>query len=107
MLGAVIKHRYRHYEKENEADEYALALCENAGFDRDRCLSLFDTMRHYLLYLGARAHALGTDASLEEEVDGRNDWRTRLRQWEERRKLGYPSVWKRKERLSALPPFQS
>ena len=93
------RNRFRRYSKECDADDYAIELCERSGFDRKTALTFFDRIAEYALQRGGTDMVYGTWASLEEEWDGMSDLKTRRRQARERRKLGYPSLVKRKARL--------
>ena len=78
-------------EMELEADQYALSLCLEAGFEREAALSALNVIEHYLIdHKGANGiFGLDRDWPLVEELEI----------WLHERRAGHPSIRVRKEAL--------
>ncbi|HEU4882716.1 MAG TPA: M48 family metalloprotease [Longimicrobium sp.] len=90
-----------HPEHECDADEYALRLCADAGYDLRACVRVMDVLQMDALDRGNLATVCGPEPS-QREIDGAPGVADRVRRWVWERERGYPSLLARKERLRAL-----
>jgi predicted Zn-dependent protease len=88
-------------EDERAADEYALRLCADAGYDPRACIRLLTVLETDALDRGNLAAVCGPEPS-DREIDGAPGIADRVRRWVWERERGYPSLLARKERLQEL-----
>jgi Zn-dependent protease with chaperone function len=92
--------RWRHSpEDELDADEYALRLCDAAGYDLKACLRALEVLEADLLDRGAFTSVYGPEP---EDVDAEPGAGESVRRWLWERERGYPSLLERRERLREL-----
>jgi len=99
LVEAYFRNQHNRYEKECDADDYALDLCVTAGYDGNKALDFFDVLLAYARMKRASDVAYGTWLRLDEDLEGKQDPETRKRQRLEDKTFKYPSIVKRKERL--------
>lgn len=102
MLGTVIADtvKWRHSpEQELAADEYALRLCAQLGYDLRACMRVMEVLQEDLLDHGGLDAVFGP---VPDDVDAEPGARDRVRHWLWERRSGYPSILERRERLSRL-----
>jgi peptidase M48-like protein len=86
-------------ENETAADALALELCLAAGYDRARCLGLFDVIEAYALDHGDIEIVFGPLSVPDRPEGDFARWTASLREWAWRRARGYPSLRDRKAAL--------
>lgn len=91
-------------EHEIEADEYALQLCLDAGYDAMNCLQAFDVLQAHCIDMGDLDMAYGLDDQLQPTDEKDENWLAEVKSWSWRRIRGYPSLRERKENLLAQMP---
>jgi hypothetical protein len=88
-------------EDERAADEYALRLCADAGYDPRACIRLLAVLETDALDRGQLSAVCGPEPS-DREIDGAPGIADRVRRWVWERERGYPSLLARKERMRDL-----
>lgn len=83
---------------ESAADEYAMDLCLNAGFDGRKCLELFDVLQKHALDVRDLDGVFGLDIPVDEILQGIS-WGTKARDWFQQRVRGYPPIIERRRLL--------
>lgn len=92
---------FSHPRDEMAADEYALRLCADAGYDLQACIRLMDVLETDALDRGQVTAVCGPEPS-DAEIAGEPRAADRLRRWFSDRERGYPSLLARKQRLREL-----
>lgn len=93
-----IERRLHGPEMETAADQYALALCLNAGFDGRKCLEFFDVAQKYALDMKDLDGVFEADTPVEIIQLG-GMWAKSLWTWLRQRKRGYFPITERRETL--------
>lgn len=101
VAGAILDvMRWRHSpEEELDADEYALRLCAEAGYDVKECLRALDVLEADLLDRGAFSLVYGPEP---DDVDAEPGVGETVRRWLWERERGYPPLLERRRRLQDL-----
>lgn len=92
---------FSHPGNEVAADEYALRLCADAGYDLNACIRLMDVLEMDALDRGDVTGVCGPEPS-DAEIAGESRVADRMRRWFWDRERGYPSLLARKQRLREL-----
>jgi hypothetical protein len=85
-------------EQECDADRNALELCVKAGYDGQKCISLFNKLEKLALDMGDIDAVFGPDES-DDELSEDASWSTKIRIWLYQRKRGYLPIRDRREML--------
>lgn len=88
-------------EHERAADNRALEMCLDAGYDGHLCLELFDVLQAHALDWGDVSMAYGPQTSQDSTLTGISGWISKAKDWNWQRMRGYPSIRERKEALLA------
>lgn len=92
---------FSHPRNELAADEYALRLCADAGYDLHACIRVMDVLEMDALDRGQVTAVCGPEPS-DAEIAGEPGVADRLRRWFWDRERAYPSLLARKQRLREL-----
>lgn len=88
-------------ERECEADRYALALCDRAGYRLDACIKLMDVLEAFALDVGDHDAVFGPDPESDLELAFDAPWLTKARIWVHQRTRGYLPIQDRRTALGA------
>jgi hypothetical protein len=86
-------------EHEACADAFGLDLCLKAGYNKARCLELFDVFEAVALDHGDIDGVFGPEHVSDEDAHGIARWMAELHSWSWRRVRGYPCLRDRKGAL--------
>jgi predicted Zn-dependent protease len=101
VLALAAKEWFHRPEDERAADEYALRLCADAGYDLRACIRLMDVLEMDAMDRGQFTEVCGPEPT-DREIDGVPGLADQVRRWVWEREQGYPSLLARKERLREL-----
>lgn len=97
-LYRIVETRIYGPEQECDADRNALELCVKAGYDGQKCISLFNKLEKLALDMGDIDAVFGPDES-DDELSEDASWSTKIRIWLYQRKRGYLPIRDRREML--------
>jgi predicted Zn-dependent protease len=92
-----LSHRLYGPERESQADQYAIELCLDAGFDGPRCLQAFDILEHEVLNRGDIDGVFGPENLLDPTDPGRGGVAYDVQRWVWTRARRYLPLRERRE----------
>jgi hypothetical protein len=99
LIFRAVERRLYGPEMECQADEHALGLCLEAGYDGRKCIRFFDILENHFLNLKLDAAVVGPDPDSDEELSPDALFLTKARIWAWQRAYGYLPVRDRRRRL--------
>jgi predicted Zn-dependent protease len=107
-LYRIIQKQLNGPEQERDADRHALELCLKAGYDGDKCISVYDILSKVSLDMRDTEGVYGLHEE-ENQLAGKLSLSAKVNKWIYQRRRGYFSIRDRKELLQkylngVLPP---